>query len=79
MRVLGDFYLRAEWDRHRLVDDPLALQMFFHEWGEYLSSLNKGGLNAGQHLAQEVLDGLSEDQVAQLGELKESIRDVTAP
>lgn len=73
MRVLGDEYVKSEFRLHRAVDNPVHIVGFLTEWQLYAQQL-EGDAWRGQRLDPAKLDKMSDDQVAQLYEVMQSLR-----
>ncbi|KAJ5619888.1 hypothetical protein N7510_003872 [Penicillium lagena] len=73
MRVLGDSYVKAEFRAHRSVENPLHIIGFLTEWQLYAQKL-EGDNWAGEKLDKSKLDKMSDQQLGQLYELMEAIR-----
>lgn len=72
-RVFGDTYLKAEFRRHRDIDNPLHIVGFLTEWQQY-GQLLEGDDWKGQKIEKTLLDKMSDQQVGQLYELMQAIQ-----
>ena len=72
-RLFGDEYVKAEFRRHRDIDNPIHIIGFLSQWQLYAQQL-EGNDWQGKKLDQEVLDKLSDQQVGQLYELMTAIQ-----
>lgn len=72
-RVFGDEYVKAEFRRHRDVENPLHIIGFLTEWQLYAQKLD-GDEWRGEVLEKKVVDQLSDQQVGQLWELLQAIK-----
>ncbi|KAL3986284.1 Complex 1 protein (LYR family) protein [Acanthocheilonema viteae] len=76
MRIIGDQYVKTEFRKHKNVSSEQAV-IFLKEWREYSTILSKQLSNRGiakgilgVNLNFTVLDGLQDDQLWQLYNLK---------
>lgn len=72
-RIFGDEYVRAEFRRHKDIDNPLHIVGFLTQWQLYAQQLD-GDDWKGKKLEREVIDKLSDQQVGQLYELMLAIQ-----
>jgi hypothetical protein len=72
-RVFGDTYLKAEFRRHRDVENPLHIVGFLTEWQQYGQQL-EGEDWKGQKIDPALLDRLSDQQIGQMHELMLAIQ-----
>lgn len=72
-RVFGDTYLKAEFRRHREIENPLHIVGFLTEWQRYGQQL-EGEDWKGQKIDANLLDKLSDQQVGQMYELMQAIQ-----
>ena len=72
-RVFGDTYLKAEFRRHRDIENPLHIVGFLTEWQQYGQQL-EGEDWKGQKIEPALLDRLSDQQVGQMYELMMAIQ-----
>ncbi|KAL1744718.1 hypothetical protein HDZ31DRAFT_38069 [Schizophyllum fasciatum] len=82
MRSLGDDYVKAEFRRHRKVDNPLHIIAFLTEWKLYLDQLPKddNSVNfSGRKLDPMLIEKMSAEQLGQLYELMHATKDVWKP
>ncbi|OQE26457.1 hypothetical protein PENSTE_c005G05415 [Penicillium steckii] len=73
MRVLGDSYVKKEFRAHKNAENPLHIIGFLTEWQLYAQKL-EGDNWAGEKLDKSKLDKLSDQQLGQLFELMQAIR-----
>ncbi|PLB55661.1 ACN9-domain-containing protein [Aspergillus steynii IBT 23096] len=73
MRLLGDGYVKSEFRAHKSVDNPLHIIGFLTEWQLYAQKL-EGDSWAGEKLDKAKLDKMSDQQLGQLYELMQAIR-----
>ncbi|PYH46531.1 succinate dehydrogenase assembly factor 3 [Aspergillus saccharolyticus JOP 1030-1] len=73
MRLLGDSYVKSEFRAHRTVENPLHIIGFLTEWQLYAQKL-EGDAWIGEKLDKGKLDKMSDQQVGQLYELMQAIR-----
>ncbi|KAJ5515748.1 Complex 1 LYR protein [Penicillium freii] len=73
MRVLGDSYVKNEFRAHRSVENPLHIIGFLTEWQLYAQKL-EGDQWTGDKLDQAKLDKMSDQQLGQLLELMQALR-----
>ncbi|EIM90938.1 ACN9-domain-containing protein [Stereum hirsutum FP-91666 SS1] len=82
MRSLGDDYIKAEFRRHKEVDNPVYIIGFLSQWKRYLDEL-PAPLEAekftGRRLDPTVFEKLSKEQLGQLYELMHATKDVWKP
>lgn len=72
-RIFGDTYVKAEFKRHKDVENPLHIIGFLTEWQLYVQQL-EGDEWKGEMLERRVMDRLSDQQVGQLWELMQAIK-----
>ncbi|KAJ3209067.1 acetate non-utilizing protein 9 [Dinochytrium kinnereticum] len=85
LRLLGNKYIKDEWDRHRKADAPFVT-MFIREWQLYREMLagqvvdsvvmanpSEPKVDFGKHLNKDQLDALRDDQIGQLFALKTEV------
>ena len=72
-RIFGDAYLKAEFRRHREIDNPLHIVGFLTEWQQYGQQLDREDWK-GSKIDQAVLDKLSDQQIGQMYELMQAIQ-----
>ncbi|KAJ5479093.1 Complex 1 LYR protein [Penicillium desertorum] len=73
MRVLGDSYVKNEFRAHRGVENPLHIIGFLTEWQLYAQKL-EGDQWAGDKLDKAKLDKMSDQQLGQLLELMQALK-----
>ncbi|KAH0614322.1 uncharacterized protein H6S33_006208 [Morchella sextelata] len=73
-RFFGDEYIKAEFRRHRDIDNPLQIVGFLKEWQLYAQKI-EGDTWRDEKLDEEKLNKMSDQQVGQLYELMKAIRD----
>ncbi|RPA86798.1 ACN9 domain-containing protein [Ascobolus immersus RN42] len=80
-RELGDSYVKHEWRLHKGVTDGVIVTKFLTEWKGYLDNIaalpDKESVQKLKPLrsSQELLNQLSEEQVGQLYELMQAIKE----
>ncbi|KAF5358778.1 hypothetical protein D9758_008536 [Tetrapyrgos nigripes] len=82
MRLLGDDYVKAEFRRHREVNNPVQLIGFLSQWKAYLDQMPQGSAGEefrGKKLDPMVLEKLSSEQLGQLYELRNATKEVWKP
>ncbi|KAJ4480168.1 ACN9-domain-containing protein [Lentinula aciculospora] len=82
MRSLGDDYVKAEFRRHRAVQNPVHIIGFLSQWKLYLEALpasEEGQEFSGQKLDPFLLEKMSSEQLGQLYELMQATKDVWKP
>ncbi|KEF63487.1 uncharacterized protein A1O9_01465 [Exophiala aquamarina CBS 119918] len=72
-RVFGDTYLKAEFRRHRDIENPLHIVGFLTEWQQYGQMLEGEDWKEGK-IDTGLLDKLSDQQVGQMYELMQAIQ-----
>lgn len=72
-RVFGDTYLKAEFRRHRDIENPLHIVGFLTEWQQYGQQL-EGDDWKGQKLDVGLVDKMSDQQIGQMYELMQAIQ-----
>ncbi|KAI9926722.1 hypothetical protein ASPWEDRAFT_120973 [Aspergillus wentii DTO 134E9] len=73
MRVLGDSYVKSEFRAHKDVENPLHIIGFLTEWQLYAQKL-EGDQWAGDKLDKAKVDKMSDQQLGQLYELMQAIK-----
>ncbi|RMJ21829.1 acetate non-utilizing protein 9 [Aspergillus sp. HF37] len=73
MRVLGDSYVKSEFHAHKTAENPLHIIGFLTEWQLYAQKL-EGDAWRGDKLDKAKLDKMSDQQLGQLYELMNTIR-----
>ncbi|XP_022088558.1 succinate dehydrogenase assembly factor 3, mitochondrial-like [Acanthaster planci] len=76
MKAVGDEYVKAEFRRHKTANEE-EVKKFMDEWQNYVAVLqdqlqhsDASKPSVGQHLPEEKLDSLSDEQLGQLYELQ---------
>ena len=72
-RIFGDTYLKAEFRRHKDIDNPLHIVGFLTKWQEYGQKL-EGDDWKGDILDKATVDKMSDQQIGQLYELMQAIQ-----
>ncbi|EXJ95323.1 hypothetical protein A1O1_00443 [Capronia coronata CBS 617.96] len=72
-RVFGDTYLKAEFRRHRDIENPLHIVGFLTEWQQYGQQL-EGDDWKGRKIDNDLLERMSDQQIGQLYELMQAIQ-----
>lgn len=72
-RIFGDTYLKAEFRRHKDIENPLHIVGFLTQWQQYGQQI-EGDDWRGQKLDMDLLDKMSDQQVGQLYELMIAIQ-----
>ncbi|KAL6249718.1 hypothetical protein RBB50_003573 [Rhinocladiella similis] len=72
-RIFGDTYLKAEFRRHRDIENPLHIVGFLTEWQNYGQML-EGEDWQEQRIDPGVMDKMNDQQVGQLYELMQAIQ-----
>ena len=72
-RLLGDTYIKAEFRRHKDIDNPLNIVGFLTQWQQYGQQLEGDDWKEGT-LDQSVLDKMSDQQIGQIYELMQAIQ-----
>lgn len=72
-RIFGDTYVKAEFRRHKEIENPLHIIGFLTEWQLYAQKLD-GDEWKGEVLEKRLVDRLSDQQVGQLWELMQAIK-----
>ncbi|KAL2819680.1 hypothetical protein BJX63DRAFT_358769 [Aspergillus granulosus] len=73
MRILGDSYVKSEFRAHRSTENPLHIIGFLTEWQLYAQKL-EGDTWIGEKLDKGKLDKMSDQQLGQLYELMQTIK-----
>ncbi|KAK3071028.1 hypothetical protein LTR53_009424 [Teratosphaeriaceae sp. CCFEE 6253] len=74
MRVLGDEYIKAEFRSHRDTENPVHIVGFLTEWQLYAQQI-EGGSWRGEKIEKGKVDKMSDEQIAQMYELMQAIRE----
>ena len=72
-RLFGDTYLKAEFRRHKDVENPLHIVGFLTQWQQYGQQLEGDGWKE-EKLDAAFLDKLSDQQIGQMYELMRAIQ-----
>ncbi|OAD73816.1 hypothetical protein PHYBLDRAFT_112566 [Phycomyces blakesleeanus NRRL 1555(-)] len=70
MRSLGDDYVKAEFRRHKDVDNPVHLIGFVSQWQDF--NVPKDGW--GKKMDSELYEKMSDEQIGQLYELRNELK-----
>ena len=81
MRVLGDAYVRDEFDAHKKAKaSPEQWAEFGRQWISYVESLSRSGTTDSPGPSGELhpvdMEAMSDDQLSKLDEIKRSIVDL---
>ncbi|TFK22752.1 ACN9-domain-containing protein [Coprinopsis marcescibilis] len=82
MRSLGDVYVKSEFRRHQKVTNPAYLLGFLSQWKVYLDQIPVGPKAAeyrGKPLDPTVFEKMTDEQLGQLYEFKQTVKDVRKP
>lgn len=71
-RLFGDAYLKAEFRRHKDVENPLHIVGFLTQWQQYGQQLEGDGWKE-EKLDVAFLDKMSDQQIGQMYELMQAI------
>jgi hypothetical protein len=74
MRVLGDQYVKSEFRAHQKIDNPVHIVGFLTEWQNYTQMI-EGDKWEGERMDKEKVEKMSDEQVAQMYELMQAIRE----
>ncbi|PKS10457.1 hypothetical protein jhhlp_002208 [Lomentospora prolificans] len=74
MRLLGDEYIKAEFRAHRDAENPSHVITFLTEWQLYAQKIEGDGWR-GEKIDSRVIEKMSEEQMQQLYELMQAIRE----
>ncbi|OJJ48002.1 hypothetical protein ASPZODRAFT_64524 [Penicilliopsis zonata CBS 506.65] len=77
-RTLGDLYVKSEFRAHKNVENPLHIIGFLTEWQLYAQQLEQESW-VGEKLDRAKLDKMSDQQLGQLYELMQSIKNKDDP
>jgi len=72
-RLFGDTYVKAEFRRHKDVENPLHIVGFLTQWQQYGQQLEGDGWK-GEKLDAAFLDKMSDQQIGQMYELMQAIQ-----
>ncbi|KAK1059158.1 hypothetical protein LTR74_012846 [Friedmanniomyces endolithicus] len=74
LRVLGDEYVKSEFRAHRDTENPVHIVGFLSEWQRYAQMI-EGDSWRGEKMDKTKLDKMSDEQIAQMYELMQAIRE----
>ncbi|GAB7363278.1 hypothetical protein MBLNU230_g3559t1 [Neophaeotheca triangularis] len=74
MRVLGDEYVKSEFRAHRGTENPVHIIGFLTEWQNYAQTVEGEGWR-GEKMDKSKIDKMSDQQLGQLYELMNAIRE----
>ncbi len=74
MRVLGDQYVKSEFRAHQKIDNPVHIVGFLTEWQAY-TQMVEGDAWKGDKMDKSKIEKMSDEQIAQMYELMQSIRE----
>jgi hypothetical protein len=74
MRVLGDQYVKSEFRAHQKIDNPVHIVGFLTEWQSYTQMI-EGDAWKGEKMDRAKVEKMSDEQIAQMYELMQSIRE----
>jgi hypothetical protein len=72
-RLFGDTYVKAEFRRHKDVENPLHIVAFLTQWQQYGQQLEGDGWRE-EKLDAGFLDKMSDQQIGQMYELMQAIQ-----
>jgi hypothetical protein len=72
-RIFGDTYLKAEFRRHRDIENPLHIVGFLTEWQNY-GQLLEGDSWKGDRIDTGLVEKMSDQQLGQMYELMLAIQ-----
>lgn len=72
-RIMGDLYLKAEFRRHKDIDNPIHIIGFLTQWQQYGQML-EGDQWKDEKFDSELLEKMSDQQIGQMYELMQSIQ-----
>lgn len=72
-RLIGDTYLKAEFRRHKDIENPLHIVGFLTQWQQYGQELEGDGWKE-EKLDAGFLDKMSDQQIGQMYELMQAIQ-----
>ncbi|OBA26380.1 ACN9-domain-containing protein [Hanseniaspora valbyensis NRRL Y-1626] len=75
IKKLGDEYVKLEFKRHSVIDNPLHIVGFITKWQDYLFSISNGEWKNGT-LSEDMLSKMSKEQVGQLYELMKASKEI---
>lgn len=71
---MGDKYVMSEFRAHRDIDNPVHIVGFLSEWQRYAQSI-EGDAWKGEKMDKSKIDKMSDQQLGQLYELMNTIRE----
>ncbi|KAK1061637.1 hypothetical protein LTR12_009044 [Friedmanniomyces endolithicus] len=74
LRVLGDEYVKSEFRAHRETENPVHIVGFLSEWQRYAQMI-EGDSWRGEKMDKTKVDKMSDEQIAQMYELMQAIRE----
>ncbi|TKA75530.1 Succinate dehydrogenase assembly factor 3, mitochondrial [Friedmanniomyces simplex] len=74
LRVLGDEYVKSEFRAHRDTENPVHIVGFLSEWQRYAQMI-EGDSWRGEKMDKGKVDKMSDEQIAQMYELMQAIRE----
>ncbi|KAK0858911.1 hypothetical protein LTS02_009614 [Friedmanniomyces endolithicus] len=74
LRVLGDEYVKSEFRAHRDTENPVHIVGFLSEWQRYAQMI-EGDSWRGEKMDKTKVDKMSGEQIAQMYELMQAIRE----
>ncbi|XBW37362.1 hypothetical protein QEN19_002942 [Hanseniaspora menglaensis] len=74
-KKLGDEYVKLEFKRHSVIDNPLHIVGFITKWQDYLFTISNGEWKNGT-LSEDMLNKMSKEQVGQLYELMKASKEL---
>ncbi|KAK0805526.1 hypothetical protein LTR91_019147 [Friedmanniomyces endolithicus] len=74
LRVLGDEYVKSEFRAHRDTENPVHIVGFLSEWQRYAQMI-EGDSWRGEKMDKTKVDKMSDEQIAQMYELMQAIRE----
>ncbi|KAF2459260.1 hypothetical protein BDY21DRAFT_187325 [Lineolata rhizophorae] len=77
MRLLGDEYVKSEFRAHRNVENPIHIVGFLTQWQLYAQKI-EGDAWRDHKMDKATLDKMSDDQIAQLYKLMQTIQNPDA-
>ena len=72
-RIMGDLYLKAEFRRHKDIDNPIHIIGFLTEWQNY-GQMIEGDSWKESSFDPSLLEKMSDQQIGQMYELMQSIQ-----
>jgi hypothetical protein len=77
MRTIGDAYVKSEFRSHQNVENPLHIIGFLTQWQLYAQQVEGETWRDGK-LEKDKIDKMSDQQIGQLYELMQAIREQEA-